>query len=109
MSGRVDRSYHRRIAVHRTERLHLGPHLLRIHSTFVALNHIGVKSVLHVRPVLPAEQSLIVRFVFSEQQLRLASAKQPSFAILPVLQFGAHASWHAASNSCRWTTRIPAP
>src|SRR5216684_2944653 len=58
-----------------------------------------MKGVLHVRPVLPTIQSLIVRFVFGEQQPRLAGAKQPSFAILPMIQFGAQASWHAGSNA----------
>src|SRR5216684_2723598 len=68
-----------------------------------------MKGVLHVRPVLPTIQSLIVRFVFGEQQPRLAGAKQPSFAILPMIQFGAQASWHAGSNSHRGTARVLTP
>src|SRR5262245_5484339 len=60
----------------------------RMCRVFGAMDHIIVDAILDVcRAVLGAEKSPAVGFVFSEQELRLAFAEEPTVAIIRMINF----------------------
>ena len=94
----------------RIVRGHFCPRLVRVDGGFVAANQVLVKRVLHIRRTVPAvEKPGNVSLVFGEEQLRLACAEKPAFAVLPMFNLGAQASGNAGGFLHAGSTQIPAP